>query len=1202
MQVHAATASKKWLPSPTRKFFNLAIIKKERIHRGKIDDEFVLQSIRGQIDILLAKSPINLKDIFKNIEGERKVILIDGAPGSGKSTLAIHITQGWSKGELFQEFTIVILVQLRDPAVQSAKSIADLLPCRNNEMALQLASAITDIDGRGILWVLDGWDEVPTQLQKSSLLRDIIVPSTKSPITLSSVIVTSRPISSGDLSELVTSRIEVLGFSSEEQRQYFTECLKGDTKAVDDLLERLSENPAIEGSCFLPLNASIIAHLYLSDGSLPDTVHGIFSSFVRHFLSRYLYEKLGKRNTNFRVVSLDNLPRKLQGAFNEMCRLAFKGTAQNKVTFSHSDIEAVKDSAVICEMGLLQATPSILSEGQTVYYNFIHLSVQEFLSAVYISKLPASEQISMFNSLFEEQRFSSVFRYYAAITKLRTSRPFLSKLPQWLIPGSITVHMIDLIEKMIEKRSKPILVTLLHCLYEARDLSLCQFVAEQLGNRLYLSDTSLTPVDCLAIGYFLSTVSLTTSNAKEFKVYLDNCSLGDVGTKSLMCSISRHTDPQSTVNRHLNMDLRRNDIHEEGASHIADLLNRTSIMSTHTLKLAGNPIGAKGIKSILNALDPAGVLDLVKNIIYDRSHLLSLFHYLYEAKNLSLCQFVAKQLGNVLYLSGTSLTPVDCLAIGYFLSTVSLTKGTAKNFNVYLENCSLGDAGTKSLMSSISRHTDPHSTVNRLLNMDLRSNDIHEEGASHIADLLNSTSIVSTHTLKLAGNPIGAKGIKTIFNALDPAGVLDLVKNIIHDPSHLFSLFHYLYEVRDHSLCQFVAKQVGNRLSLSGTSLTPVDCLAIGYFLSTVSLTKGTTKNFNVYLENCSLGDAGTKSLMSSISRHTDPHSTVNRHLDMDLRKNDIHEEGASHIADLLNSTSIVSTHTLKLAGNPIGVKGIKSIFNTLDPAGVLDLVKNIIHDHTLLFSLFAYLYEARDLSLCHIVAEQLENKLYLSGTSLTPVDTLAIGYFLSTISLTTSKTKEFRVYLDNCSLGDAGTKSLMCSISRHIDSHSTINRCLEMNLRRNGIHEEGASHIADLLNRNSIVSTLWLDGNPIGANGLETLFNALKQNKTLKELSVTRCEMTDTGVSSLASALDTNNTLKLLYIDRNDEISENGLRFLVEVLCRSSQLVYLVIPSHLRVDKVRRTINEARWRSRLATIRVNGKYTLTCNYCYHGN
>ena len=499
MQVHVASASEKWLPSPTQQFFNLAIIKKERVHRGKIDDEFVLQSIHGQIDdILSAKSPIDLEDIFKNIEEERKVILIDGAPGSGKSTLAIHITRGWSKGELFQEFSIVFLVQLRDPAVQSAKSIADLLPCRNDEMALQVASAITDIDGRGILWVLDGWDELPTQLRKSSFLREIIVPSTKSSITLSSVIVTSRPISSGELSQLVSSRIEVLGFSSEEQRQYFTECLKGDTKAVDALLERLSENPAIEGSCFLPLNASIVAHLYLSDGSLPDTVHGIFSSFVRHFLSRYLCEKLGKTQQHSRVVTLDNLPPEVQGAFDEMCRLAFNGTAKNKVTFSHSDIEAVKDSAVICEMGLLQATPSILSEGQTVYYNFIHLSVQEFLSAVYISKLPASEQISTFNSLFKEPRFNSVFRYYAAITKLRTSRPFLSKLPRWLCP--VPAGVLDLVRKMVKKRSDPLLVSLLHCLYEARDLSLCQFVAEQLGNELNLRGTSLTPVDCLAIG------------------------------------------------------------------------------------------------------------------------------------------------------------------------------------------------------------------------------------------------------------------------------------------------------------------------------------------------------------------------------------------------------------------------------------------------------------------------------------------------------------------------------------------------------------------------------------------------------------------------------------------------------------------------------------------------------------------------------
>ena len=610
-QVHIAVASNKWLPSPTRKIFNLAIIKKERIQRGEIDDEFVRQTIRGQVDdILLKKSPIELEKLFENIEGERKVILIDGAPGSGKSTLTVQICQRWSRGELFQEFTIVILVQLRDPAVQSAQSIADLIPCPDIESAKEVASVIKSNLGRGVLWVLDGWDELPTHLQEKSLLRGMITPSLHSPITQSSVIVTSRPISSGELSELVSSRTEVLGFTWEEQRQYFTECLKGDTKAVDTLMERLSENPAIEGSCYLPLNAFIVAHVYLSDGSLPRTVHGIFSSLVQHCLSHYLCQRLGKTQQQARLTSLDSLPQELQAPFNQLCKLAFTGISENKITFSPSDLEAVKDSAVLCEVGLLQATPSILSEGRTVYYNFIHLSIQEMLSAVYISHMPASEQISTFDSLFSDSRFSAVFQFYAAITKFRTSRPFLSKLPHWLRP--VPAGVLDLVSKIIQTtRTKSVIVSLLHCLYEAQDLSLCQFVTEQLGNDLGLSNTSLTPVDSLAIGYFLSSVSLSTiaSDAEEFKVYLGSCSLGDAGTKSLMQSICRSIVPHSTVNTHLYIFLGSNEIHEEGASHIAELLNSTNVVSC--LLLGGNPIGDKGLQTIFNALEQNKTLKLL---------------------------------------------------------------------------------------------------------------------------------------------------------------------------------------------------------------------------------------------------------------------------------------------------------------------------------------------------------------------------------------------------------------------------------------------------------------------------------------------------------------------------------------------------------------------------------------------------------------
>ena len=208
---------------------------------------------------------------------------------------------------------------------------------------------------------------------------------------------------------------------------------------------------------------------------------------------------------------------------------------------------------------------------------------------------------------------------------------------------------------------------------------------------------------------------------------------------------------------------------------------------------------------------------------------------------------------------------------------------------------------------------------------------------------------------------------------------------------------------------------------------------------------------------------------------------------------------------------------------------------------------------------------------------EQLGNVLNLEDTSLTPVDSIAIGYFLSSVSATTSNAMLFTVDLINCSLGDAGIKIMIQSICSSIDPHSTVNTHLSMELLRNEIHEKGASHIAELLNSTSIVSKLWLYGNPIGDKGLQTIFDALKQNKTLKLLGVSGCGMTDTGVASLADALHTNNTLETLYIGDNAAITENGLTCLVEAISRHSRLKNLCIPKHLGVDKVRETINEAR-------------------------
>ena len=605
-------SANKWLPSPSQKIFNLAIIKKQKIQRGKLDDRFVYQTIKGQVDdILLDKSPIELKDLFENIEGERKVILIDGAPGSGKSTLTVHVCQKWGRGELFNEFTVVILIQLRDPKVQSAQSIADLLPCEDHAMAKQAASDIMSVKGSGVLWILDGWDELPSHLQKESIISALIRPTLhqENPLSKMTVIVTSRPISSGELCPLVSSRVEVLGFTSEEQRLFFTECL-GNEEAVETLIERLSSNPAMEGSCSLPLNASIVAHLYLTTGSLPFTIFGIFSSLVKHILSRYLCERKGMIDTELATFeSLDKLPPKLQAVFEQLCELAFTGASNNKVTFSSSDLEALRVTKEVCEVGLLQAVPSIVSHGKSVYHNFVHLSIQEMLSAVHISKMTASEQISTFDSMFSEDRFSAIFQFYSAITKLRTSRPLLSLVPRFMRPVPASIY--DLVRKIIRRDSQALLVSLINCLYEAQDISLCKYVGEQLKSNVPLFDRifgddiqlnldgySLLPRDCLSIGYFLA--SIAVSYKGNFSVWLYGCSLGDVGTKILMQSLCRSLDPHRKITGHLCIDLNYNDITDKGARYIAEVLRTTRAFGK--LDLSGNPIGSEGLQSIAEAM------------------------------------------------------------------------------------------------------------------------------------------------------------------------------------------------------------------------------------------------------------------------------------------------------------------------------------------------------------------------------------------------------------------------------------------------------------------------------------------------------------------------------------------------------------------------------------------------------------------------
>ena len=170
--------------------------------------------------------------------------------------------------------------------------------------------------------------------------------------------------------------------------------------------------------------------------------------------------------------------------------------------------------------------------------------------------------------------------------------------------------MYDLVRKIVEKeinnlvKAKNLLVSLLHCLYEAEDSSLCLFVADLLHHNFSLRATTLSPLDCLSVGFFLAIVSTTVSC--DFTVNLGYCSIGDQGCKFLVQGIFKCVNTHSNITSQLRVNLEENNIHEGGLNYIGQVLKDTTMVCE--LNLSKNPIGEGGLKMLCETLSTNNTL------------------------------------------------------------------------------------------------------------------------------------------------------------------------------------------------------------------------------------------------------------------------------------------------------------------------------------------------------------------------------------------------------------------------------------------------------------------------------------------------------------------------------------------------------------------------------------------------------------------
>ena len=467
-------------------FIKLALVKKKKVSRAQAD-KFTHLTLQGDIDqILQVKEPTEMDNILKE-DDKTRLVVVEGAPGIGKNTLAWELCRQWPTLESLKRFSLVVLLRLREERVQSATDISDLFYHHDTQLSRHVGEEVEKREGDAVLFVFDGFDEFPSELRKKSLVMDIIRGALYLP--RATVLVTSRPSASAQLQSLLQTgigkHIEVVGFSEKEIFTYADSIL---ADLFANFRQYLSANPVVKGMMYNPLNCAIVVGVYQdtyeSGKPVPHTQTQLYTTLTRCLLLRYLKEKEHSFASTL-PDNLEDLPHEsdLYQQLVKVGELAFNGKLREDVIFKHLP-EGCSD------LGLLIKHTALYTGEESTTYSYFHLTLQEYMSAFYISQLPADEQ----KTLFSERSTSMdvVWRFVAGLTKMQN------------IGWDKFTQESGVTTKSVYEVKNP---SLLQCLYEAQDKQSCVSVFGEHGMKI--NNSNLSYYGLYALGYCISVCSNT---------------------------------------------------------------------------------------------------------------------------------------------------------------------------------------------------------------------------------------------------------------------------------------------------------------------------------------------------------------------------------------------------------------------------------------------------------------------------------------------------------------------------------------------------------------------------------------------------------------------------------------------------------------------------------------------------------------------
>ena len=164
-------------------------------------------------------------------------------------------------------------------------------------------------------------------------------------------------------------------------------------------------------------------------------------------------------------------------------------------------------------LGLIVVDRYFVKYGLDEIYSFIHLTLQEYLSSVYISRQSDEEQKRIISSHGSNRRLAEVWKFYCGSRKCshENFELLLSKT-------KTTVKKYQMQSRLLH----------LHCCHESQQGWTCTQVVNTYDSCIKLRKQSLTPSDMTALGYIIS-----HSETPVKTLVISSCYVGPEGLSAL---------------------------------------------------------------------------------------------------------------------------------------------------------------------------------------------------------------------------------------------------------------------------------------------------------------------------------------------------------------------------------------------------------------------------------------------------------------------------------------------------------------------------------------------------------------------------------------------------------------------------------------------------------------------------------------------